>query len=82
MIGSYDFCGHYDWTFAWFLRNGGPAALRRYWEEAIARVVSMAMSPAAKIVSALKGPAAGVAGQVKTISEKKEETAEAAPPAA
>jgi len=41
-------------------------------EEAIARVLSLAMSPAANIVGALKGPAAGVAGQVKTISEKKE----------
>jgi large subunit ribosomal protein L10 len=48
-------------------------------EEAIARVISLAMSPAANIVGALKGPASGVAGQVKTISEKKEETA---PPAA
>jgi ribosomal protein L10 len=51
------------------------------WEEAIARVLSLAMSPAANIVSALKGPASGVAGQVKTISEKKEETAAAAPEA-
>jgi ribosomal protein L10 len=51
-------------------------------QEAIGRVLSLAMSPAANIVSALKGPASGVAGQVKTISEKKEETAAAAPEAA
>ena len=39
MIGVYDFCGHYDWTFAWLLRceGGGPALLREYWEEAISR---------------------------------------------
>lgn len=28
MIGVYDFCGHYDWTFAWLLRceGGGTPA--------------------------------------------------------
>jgi hypothetical protein len=37
MIGCYDFCGHYDWTFDWLEREGGPALVRGYWEEAISR---------------------------------------------
>lgn len=37
MIGTYDFCGHYEWTFAWLEREGGPNLLRAYWEEAISR---------------------------------------------
>jgi hypothetical protein len=37
MIGCYDFCGHYEWTFAWLEREGGPALLREYWSEAIAK---------------------------------------------
>ena len=37
MIGCYDFCGHYEWTFDWLERMGGPALLRDYWSEAIAR---------------------------------------------
>ncbi len=36
MMGCYDFCGHYEWTFAWLERAGGPALLREYWTEAIA----------------------------------------------
>ena len=35
MIGVYDFCGHYDWTFEWLRRQGGEALVRRYWDEAI-----------------------------------------------
>jgi hypothetical protein len=35
MIGCYDFCGHYEWTFAWLERQGGPALVRDYWNEAI-----------------------------------------------
>ena len=35
MIGCYDFCGHYDWTFAWLERAGGKAIVRQYWDEAI-----------------------------------------------
>jgi len=35
MIGTYDFCGHYEWTFAWLERAGGPALVREYWDEAI-----------------------------------------------
>jgi hypothetical protein len=35
MIGCYDFCAHYEWTFAWLEREGGPAFLRDYWEQAI-----------------------------------------------
>jgi hypothetical protein len=36
MIGCYDFCGHYEWTFAWLERQGGEAAVRDYWRTAIA----------------------------------------------
>lgn len=42
-------------------------------EEAIGRVVMLAMSPASRIAGALKGPAGRVAGQIKSISEKKED---------
>ena len=35
MLGSYDFCGHYEWTFEWLRRQGGDAFVRRYWDEAI-----------------------------------------------
>lgn len=47
-------------------------------EEAIARVVMLALSPASRLVSQLQGPGASVASQIKSISEK---TAEAAPAA-
>ena len=46
--------------------------------EALGRVVMLALSPAAKIAGGLKGPAGIVAGQIKSISEKKEEAAPAA----
>jgi hypothetical protein len=35
MIGVYDFCGHYEWTFAWLEAQGGAALLEAYWDEAI-----------------------------------------------
>lgn len=35
MIGCYDFCGHYEWTFGWMERVGGHALVREYWNEAI-----------------------------------------------
>ncbi len=35
MIGCYDFCGHYEWTFSWFEREGGHELLLAYWDEAI-----------------------------------------------
>lgn len=35
MIGCYDFCGHYEWTFAWLEREGGHALVRSFWDEAI-----------------------------------------------
>ncbi len=35
MIGCYDFCGHYDWTFDWLEREGGPVLVRDFWREAI-----------------------------------------------
>lgn len=51
--------------------------------EAIGRVVMLALSPAARVAGALRGPAGIVAGQVKSISERKEEEgAEAPAPAA
>jgi len=37
MIGVYDFCGHYEWTFAWLQRQGGAELLKQYWDEAIHR---------------------------------------------
>jgi hypothetical protein len=37
MMGCYDFCGHYEWTFAWLERRGGMDLVRRYWDEAISR---------------------------------------------
>jgi len=37
MLGCYDFCGHYEWSFGWIERAGGPAFLREYWREAISR---------------------------------------------
>ncbi len=37
MIGCYDFCGHYEWTFAWLERTGGPDLLRDFLIEAVAR---------------------------------------------
>lgn len=35
MIGCYDFCGHYEWTFEWFRREGGEALNHEYWEKCI-----------------------------------------------
>jgi hypothetical protein len=35
MIGVYDFCGHYDWTFEWLREQGGETLLRQYWNEGI-----------------------------------------------
>jgi hypothetical protein len=37
MIGVYDFCGHYDWTFEWLRTQGGEKLVRQYWDEAIHR---------------------------------------------
>ena len=35
MIGCYDFCGHYEWTFDWLERMGGHELVREFWREAI-----------------------------------------------
>ena len=35
MIGCYDFCGHYEWTFAWLDAQGGHDLVRDYWDGAI-----------------------------------------------
>ncbi|MGE9290289.1 MAG: hypothetical protein ACQKBT_04815 [Puniceicoccales bacterium] len=37
MLGCYDFCGHYEWTFSWLENRGGEALLLRFWENAISR---------------------------------------------
>jgi hypothetical protein len=37
MIGCHDFCGHYEWTFAWLERVGGRGLLRDFWDTAIHR---------------------------------------------
>jgi hypothetical protein len=35
MIGIYDFCGHYEWTFQWLHEQGGHDFVRSYWDAAI-----------------------------------------------
>jgi hypothetical protein len=35
MIGCYDFCGHYEWTFEWLREMGGDELVKKYWDEAI-----------------------------------------------
>lgn len=35
MIGTYDFCAHYEWTFEWLRQQGGESLVQQYWEEAI-----------------------------------------------
>lgn len=35
MIGCYDFCGHYEWTFEWLRQQGGHELVLDYWEQAI-----------------------------------------------
>jgi large subunit ribosomal protein L10 len=47
-------------------------------QEAIGEVIAALLGPAMTIAAQLSGPATQVAGLVKTISEKKEETAPAA----
>ena len=37
MLGVYDFCGHYDWTFEWLRRTGGEPLVREYWDQAISQ---------------------------------------------
>jgi hypothetical protein len=37
MLGCYDFCGHYDWTFEWLRARGGEPLVREYWDTAIAQ---------------------------------------------
>jgi hypothetical protein len=36
MIGVYDFCGHYEWTFEWLRQRGGEELVDDYWVKAIA----------------------------------------------
>ena len=35
MIGVYDFCAHYEWTFEWLRAQGGEPLVREYWDAAI-----------------------------------------------
>lgn len=35
MIGCYDFCGHYEWTFEWLREHGGESLVLAFWDEAI-----------------------------------------------
>jgi len=35
MIGCYDFCAHYEWTFEWLRQQGGDELVQRFWKEAI-----------------------------------------------
>lgn len=35
MLGTYDFCGHYEWTFEWLRQQGGEPLVRQFWDEAI-----------------------------------------------
>jgi hypothetical protein len=35
MMGCYDFCGHYEWTFEWLRENGGEDLVAKFWAEAI-----------------------------------------------
>lgn len=35
MLGCYDFCGHYEWTFEWLRQLGGETLVHAYWDEAI-----------------------------------------------
>ena len=37
MIGASDFCGQYEWTFAWLDAQGGHELVREYWDTAIHR---------------------------------------------
>jgi hypothetical protein len=37
MMGCYDFCGHYEWTFDWLEQAGGKPLLRAFWEEGISK---------------------------------------------
>jgi len=50
-------------------------------EVALGRIVALALAPASRLASQILGPASQVAGQIKTVSEKKEEPAAAAPAA-
>jgi large subunit ribosomal protein L10 len=49
--------------------------------EAIARVVSLALSPGARLVSQIRGPGSTIAGQIKSLKEKEGAEAPAATPA-
>ncbi|MEW6303384.1 MAG: hypothetical protein AB1705_07940 [Verrucomicrobiota bacterium] len=35
MLGVYDFCGHYEWTFEWLRQQGGEPLVREFWDAAI-----------------------------------------------
>lgn len=56
MLGCYDFCGHYDWTFRWIEQNSDRETLHEYWEESICKD---SQSHAAALIAA--GGVAGMA---------------------
>ena len=35
MLGVYDFCGHYEWTFSWLEARGGNVVVQEFWDKAI-----------------------------------------------
>jgi hypothetical protein len=37
MLGCYDFCAHYEWTFQWLDQTGGETAVIDYWDECISK---------------------------------------------
>ena len=50
-------------------------------EEAIGRLLALALAPCASLLAAVKSPAGQLVGQLKAIEEKKEENASPPPPA-
>jgi large subunit ribosomal protein L10 len=50
--------------------------------EAIARVVTLALSPGRRLMSQILGPGSTIVGQVKSVEDKKKGSEAAAPPAA
>lgn len=50
-------------------------------DEAIARVVMLALAPASRLLGQITGPASSLSSQIKSVSEKPENAPAAAPPA-
>lgn len=54
MLGCHDFCGHYDWSFAWLRHNHGQQSAIDLWEFAIGEESQKHYTDAAK-AQGLKG---------------------------